>query len=251
MVTPGNVLADVGTDHGYVPIVLVKEEKIPRAIAMDLRSGPLARAKEHIVQFGLTEYIQTRLSDGVEALAVGEAQTILIAGMGGELVIHILRDGENVCRSAEELILQPQSELCKVRRFLRENHYRLVAEDMVLEDGKYYPMMKAVPEKAGREIGINVKETGARMPETDGVPLFQETGRMQEICDRYGGLLLRDKHPVLCQFLKRQQVQLEAILKELKARPDSAAIQSRIAEVEKDLSDNGLAQKLLSVDRLM
>ncbi|MBR5315862.1 MAG: SAM-dependent methyltransferase, partial [Firmicutes bacterium] len=117
MVTPGNVLADVGTDHGYVPISLVQRKRIPRAIAMDINKGPLQRACEHIAEFQLEECIETRLSDGVKKLEVGEVDSILIAGMGGELVIHILTDGMEVCRSAKELILQPQSELEKVRQF--------------------------------------------------------------------------------------------------------------------------------------
>ena len=111
LVSEGNKLADVGTDHGYVPICLVLEKKIPGAVAMDINRGPLVRAREHIRQYGLETYIQTRLSDGVAALAPGEADSILAAGMGGGLVMHILSEGQEVCRKAKELILQPQSEL--------------------------------------------------------------------------------------------------------------------------------------------
>ena len=88
MVTSGGVLADVGTDHGYIPIALVQRQKITGAIAMDINKGPLARAQENIASARLGDYIQTRLSDGVAALGEGEADSILIAGMGGELVIH-------------------------------------------------------------------------------------------------------------------------------------------------------------------
>ena len=145
MVTPGNVLADIGTDHGYVPISLVQRNKIPKAIAMDINKGPLQRACEHIAMCKLENYIETRLSDGVKELKAGEADSILIAGMGGDLVITIISDGMEVCRSAKELILQPQSELERVRRFLRANKFKIVDEDMIIEDGKYYPMMKAIP----------------------------------------------------------------------------------------------------------
>ena len=117
-VTEGNVLADVGTDHGYIPIYLMQEGRIERAIAMDINAGPLERAKEHITQYGLETYIETRLSDGVAALTPGEADSILIAGMGGGLVLHILEEGETVCRQAKELILQPQSEIERVRVWL-------------------------------------------------------------------------------------------------------------------------------------
>ena len=138
MVTPGSVLADVGTDHGYVPIALVQRKKIQKAIAMDVNKGPLQRAREHIAEHKLEEYIETRLSDGVKKLEAGEVDSILIAGMGGELVIHILSEGMEVCRSVKELILQPQSELRRVRRFLRENKYKIIDEDMILEEGKEY-----------------------------------------------------------------------------------------------------------------
>ena len=121
MVTTGGILADIGTDHAYVPIALVQRQKIKGAIAMDINEGPLARAQEHIRAARLEEYIQTRLSDGAEALLPNEADSILIAGMGGELILHILTEGESVCSTAKELILQPQSEIHKVREYLRQH----------------------------------------------------------------------------------------------------------------------------------
>ena len=84
------VLADVGCDHGYIPIYLMQKRQIPKAIAMDVNEGPLLRAKEHIQEWGLEEYIETRLSDGVKALQPGEVQSIVIAGMGGRLILKIL-----------------------------------------------------------------------------------------------------------------------------------------------------------------
>lgn len=125
MVTTGGILADIGTDHAYVPIALVQRQKIKGAIAMDINEGPLARAQEHIRAARLEEYIQTRLSDGAEALLPNEADSILIAGMGGELILHILTEGESVCSTAKELILQPQSEIHKVREYLAGISIRL------------------------------------------------------------------------------------------------------------------------------
>ena len=144
MVTAGYTLCDVGTDHGYVPIALVQGNIIQKAIAVDINKGPLERANEHIRANGLTEKITTRLSNGLEAIHDGEVDSIVIAGMGGELVIHILTAGETVCRSAKELILQPQSEVSKVREYVRNTGYKIVDEDMILEDGKYYPMFQTV-----------------------------------------------------------------------------------------------------------
>ena len=149
LVTPGMRLADVGTDHGYIPIALVQTGKVSRAIAMDINKGPLERAKEHIREHGLEGKIQTRLSDGLKNLQMNEADCMIAAGMGGGLVIRILSEERDTAGSLKELILQPQSEIDSVRKYLTEEGYRIVAEDMVYEDGKYYPMMKAVPCMAG------------------------------------------------------------------------------------------------------
>ena len=226
MVTPGSVLADIGTDHGYVPISLVQRKKIKKAIAMDVNKGPLQRAKEHIQEFQLEDYIETRLSDGVKKLEVGEVDSILIAGMGGELVIRIMTEGMEVCRSAKELVLQPQSELGKVRKFLREKNFEIIDEDMVIEDGKYYPMMKIVPvdEIALWEI----------LPE-----------EVISACDEYGPFLLKNGNPSLRKYLVKQHKQLTKILKELEKQPESRAILKRKAEVQKEIFLNESAYTIL------
>ena len=99
MVTEGGVLADVGCDHGYLPVYLVLNKRITGAIAMDVGKGPLSRAKEHILAYGLEQYIETRLSDGLTALKPGEADTLVIAGMGGPLMEQILKKGSLVAKS--------------------------------------------------------------------------------------------------------------------------------------------------------
>ena len=104
LASTGMVLADVGCDHGYIPIYLLLKKRIPRAIAMDVNQGPLLRAEEHIRAWGLEKYIETRLSDGLCALAPGEAQCIVIAGMGGPLMEKILTEGEDRAKAARELI---------------------------------------------------------------------------------------------------------------------------------------------------
>ena len=144
MVTAGNCLADVGTDHGYVPIYLYERNIIPRAIAMDVNKGPLERARLHIAEYGFEKAIETRLSDGLAALKAGEADSVVIAGMGGPLMIRILSAYPEVTASLKELILQPQSEIPEVRNWLYEQGYEILEEHMVYEDGKYYPMFKAV-----------------------------------------------------------------------------------------------------------
>ena len=111
LVTPGMRLADVGTDHAYIPIYLTQNGLVPSAIAMDINKGPLERADTHILKHGLDGKIVTRLSDGLVNLKMEEADTMIAAGMGGGLVIHILNEDPAKTRSLKELVLQPQSEL--------------------------------------------------------------------------------------------------------------------------------------------
>ena len=231
LVTAGYRLADVGTDHGYIPIYLLQQKKIPAAIAMDINEGPLERAKEHIALYGLQAYIQTRLSDGVAALKPGEVEAVLIAGMGGGLVMHILKDGEKVCQSAKELILQPQSEIERVREFLREEGYTILAEDMVYEDGKFYPMMK-------------VQYQGEKAQKASEKSSDLSTGENVEelkLSDIYGGLLLQNRHPVLKTFLEKEKLIYTGIKENLAKQPMSEKIRTRLAEVQDTLHYNELA----------
>jgi tRNA (adenine22-N1)-methyltransferase len=281
LITPGYIVADVGTDHGYIPIYQIQQNRSPSAIAMDLREGPLQRAREHIQMCGLSDRIHTRLSDGTAALGVGEADTIVVAGMGGELVLHILTDGEEVCRSAKELILQPQSEIAAVRRYLREHAYRIAAEDMVFEDGKYYPMMRVIPvaenetcseeasasgsDRRGEEMSaVELPASGSErravetsVPGDDRrgavAPAWNEAAStdniwgagLNDLYDLYGELLLKAKHPVLQQYLNYQEKLLNDILDGLRRQPDTDKIRIRIGEIEKKLEYNQMAQHML------
>lgn len=188
MVSPGNRLVDVGTDHGYVPISLCEGKQIPSAIAMDINEGPLLRAKSHIEEAGLTGYIQTRLSDGLAALKAGEGDTVLIAGMGGILMEKILHEGRETLSSVRELILQPQSDIAGIRQWLDRNEWQIVCEDIVMEEGKYYPMMKAVQGR-GRSYTL---------------PEF-----------RYGRADLQQSLPVQEEYLRKQLQAHEKILERL------------------------------------
>lgn len=148
------VVADIGCDHGFTSIYLVQQHLADRAVAMDINEDPLKRAKEHILQYQMQDKISLRLSDGAKGLAVGEADTILISGMGGALICRILRDGGAAVRSASELVLSPQSEAWLVRHCIHEMGFRIAAEEMVAEQGKYYVIIRAIPgtESYGQEV---------------------------------------------------------------------------------------------------
>ena len=209
MVTDGNRLADIGTDHGYIPIYLCQTGKIPSALAMDIGKGPLQQAQTHIAEHGLSEQIKTRLSDGMAALQFGEADTILIAGMGGGLVMKILSEGAEKLTGKEELILQPQSEIALVREFLRVRNFQILNEDMILEDGKYYPMMKVSQQKAAEQTKI--------LP--------------QEVADAFGPVLLQKRHPVLKEWLERELRTTNSVIEQLSAQPDLERIRNRMQQV--------------------
>ncbi len=147
-VESGGIVADIGCDHGFTSIYLVQRGQVRGAIALDVNAGPLARATEHVGQYGLEDRIQVRLSDGMEALSPGEVDTILISGLGGALMERILEQGKDVVREAEELVLSPQSEIFLVRRKVHELGFAIVHEEMVEDQRKYYVIIRAVP---GRE----------------------------------------------------------------------------------------------------
>lgn len=202
---------------------------------MDINEGPLERAKEHIALYGLQAYIQTRLSDGVAALKPGEVEAVLIAGMGGGLVMHILKDGEKVCQSAKELILQPQSEIEHVREFLREKGYTILAEDMVYEDGKFYPMMKVQYQgKSAQKYAEESQTTFKALSTAENVEVLK-------LSDLYGGLLLQNRHPMLKTFLEKEKLIYTGIKENLAKQPASEKIRTRLAEVEDILHYNELA----------
>lgn len=215
MVTSTGCLADVGTDHGYIPIFLMQEGRIHRAIAMDINRGPLQKAREHIRQNGLEDQIETRLSDGVEALAPGEAQAVVIAGMGGGLVRKILKEGREVFARAEQCILQPQSEIELVRRFLQEEGYCIQEEDMVFEDGKYYPMMRIVPGSMGNLDPIEYK---------------------------YGPCLLRRKDACLKSYLEQEERLWERVIEQLREN-DTERSARRMQEVDQQLAQIRMAKE--------
>ena len=211
MVTEGNRLVDVGCDHGYLPVYLVMNQRIPGAIAADVGKGPLERAREHICRYHMQNYIETRLCDGLSGISVGEGDTLVIAGMGGPLMEKILSDNPEVRDSFQELILQPQSDIPHFRHFLMSNGYRITEEKMILEDGKFYPMMKAIRDQKRNESWTPLEEM-------------------------FGKYLLQEKNPVLQQFLQRElRIRKNILTKLQKAETEETKKRRNEVEEEKQL----------------
>ena len=138
LVPAGVRLADVGTDHAYLPAALILEEKIPFAIAADLRQGPLARARETVRRAGLTGRVAFRLCDGLTGIRPDEVDAVVIAGMGGETIAAILEAAPWVRERDVPLILQPMSSMAELRGWLQGNGFRIEEERLAREGETLY-----------------------------------------------------------------------------------------------------------------
>ena len=204
-ITRGNTIADIGTDHGYIPIYMTMNGYSPKAIAMDVNEGPLTRARDNIVKYGLLDKVVTKLSDGLNNLLENEADTIVIAGMGGLLTIRILDNGQNVAHSAKELILSPHSDVHLVREYLADNGFEIINEEIVLDDGKFYFVLKVV---------------NGSMTIADDMEKY------------YGKYLIERRDAIMKLFLEREEAKRMSILDKMSA---SANIE-RINEISAELS---------------
>lgn len=215
------LLADVGCDHAYASIHLVADGVAKRAVAMDVKMGPLLRAKENIGRFGMENRIETRLSDGLSALSVSEADVIFICGMGGPLMVDILsKDWEKVCAS-RCIVLQPQSEIAQVRKFLHKMGFGITGEDMCEEDGKFYTAMRA--EKGQQALFDGDILQGGGEDALPGWALYQ-----------YGALLIRQKHPVLKKYIQHELLQKRGLEREL-ATKESGRAGKRLSSLQEEL----------------
>ncbi|APB36456.1 MAG: tRNA (adenine(22)-N(1))-methyltransferase TrmK [Heyndrickxia faecalis] len=152
----GTVLADIGSDHAYLPVFCVKGGSVTAAVAGEVAEGPYHSAQKQVEKAGLTGKISVRKGDGLEILAPGEAGCITIAGMGGALIASILDRGKAKLNGKETLILQPNTGSHIVRGWLAENGWAITGEDILEEDGKIYEIIAA--EYAGRHVVLTEAE---------------------------------------------------------------------------------------------
>ncbi len=163
----GLKLADIGTDHARVPIFLIKSGAVPCAIASDIGEGPLEKARENITFFGLTNKIELRLGNGMTTLKEGDADCIVIAGMGGELMANLIAD--YIPFGVKRLVLQPMLDPHLVRKALCTAGFAIVAEDIVAENDKMYSVIAAEP----GEMELSLEETYLS-PFTKAHPMYEE-----------------------------------------------------------------------------
>lgn len=144
-----SVIADIGTDHAYIPIFLYKNNKIKKAIACDISRGSLQKAKENVLKYRLGDNIDIRFGDGLSPIFLEDnIDTIIISGIGGILMIDILSGGKYIVNNIDTLILQPQKDIDKVRKYLHEQNFSIIDDDLFIDEDKFYTIIVA---KKGKE----------------------------------------------------------------------------------------------------
>lgn len=187
-VQKNSIVADIGTDHGYIPVYLITNGICDKVIAADINQGPLNSAKNYIQKKGLTDKIDIRLGDGLKVLKPNEVNTAIIAGMGGLLINNILKESSNIAKTIDSFILQPMIAVEDLRRFLINNHFKIMDETLAKEGNKIYEIMYV--------------EHGEGYVEND---IYYEVGKK----------LIENKDPLLEEFLNKKLTKIEKIIKSL------------------------------------
>ena len=209
-VQKGSRLADVGSDHAYLPLFLVENSTIDFAVAGEVVQGPYQSALKNVAQAGKDELIQVRLANGLAAIeSSDQIDTITIAGMGGRLIADILEADRDKLEKVKRLILQPNNREDELRIWLQEQGFQIVAEEMVTENQKFYEIL--VVEPGTMEL----------------TPLEQ----------RFGPFLLQEKSSV---FLAKWQSELEKLTRSLEKIPaqhqeDIRLLQDKISAIKEVL----------------
>ena len=211
--TNSNV-ADVGTDHAYIPIWLVKQGICPFAIAMDINHGPLLRAKKNIESFGLQEQIHTKLSDGLCALEPGEIDTVVICGMGGILINRILEDGTHLYSTIKHYVLQPMTAIEETRKFLEAHHFLIQDERLAQENDKIYTILSVVPGKMHMEKELDYHVGPCLVQNKDPLLAAYLDGRLYELEKAITSMSQTNHQEVLCR--REKFVSLYDDMKQLK-----------------------------------
>ncbi len=215
LVEDSKCLADVGCDHGYVGIAALLLNKTERVIACDINEGPLDAARSNARVYGTAQDMDFRLANGLVALEPDEADTVIIAGMGGRLIADILSQGEKVAKGADSLILSPQSDIPFFRNYLLEEGYQIECETMLKDEGKYYYIIRT-----------NKSDVCGKKYPTD------------ELSMMFGGRLLADKDLVLKEYLEWQLKVKEDIFTQISATGAKASpskVENEIDQIKRAL----------------
>ena len=191
------VIMDVGTDHGYIPIELIKRNIAEKVIASDINKDPLKKAKLNISLEGLSSKIDLRLGGGLEPLKDNEAQGILIAGLGGNLIRDILENDISKVKNIDYLILQPAQNPEVLREYLYSGNYEVIDEDICLDEGKFYELFK-----------VKYKENNST--------------KLEDIFYEISPLLLKKKSEVFKQYLEEKAAKYKKVSRFIKDETEHA-----------------------------
>lgn len=213
MVTPGNNVIDVGCDHAYLAMYLVDNNIANDVIASDVNKGPLLVATNNINASGLSSRIKTILSNGISNIDTNDIQTMIIAGMGGNTIINIINNDIDKSHKFSEIIIEPQSDIYKIRKFLNDNCFEIIDENMVIESNKYYPIIKC------KYSPLNTKT-------------------LSDVELNYGSILLLNKNNILYEFLTKQKLEFEKLIMDNKLIENSNtnSINNKIDLINKALN---------------
>jgi tRNA (adenine22-N1)-methyltransferase len=191
----GSRVADIGSDHAYLPTYLVGTGRSTYIIAGELNDGPYLLARNRVKESGLEDYVQVRKGDGLEVIAPGEVDTIVIAGMGGSLITRILSNGMEKLEEINRLVLQPNVGEHIVRRYCMENGWKLIAEEILEEEGKIYEILCFIP--------------------GDGKQPYEQSDQSIELLLRLGPFLIERQDEVFRKKWFGEIAQMEQVIKQL------------------------------------
>lgn len=195
-------LIDIGTDHGYIPIYAVKNNLCNRAIASDVNKGPVEKARLNASLEGVSSQVQVRLGGGLETVKKGEVESVIIAGMGGNLIINILEKDKEKLPLYKFMILQPAQNPEVLREYLYTNGYDIISEDLCQDEGIFYELFK-VKKNKGNNVSIE--------------PIYYE----------FSLILLKEKHPLMYSYLVSKEKKYIKISKLIKEESESGKIRKK------------------------
>ncbi|PKM56629.1 MAG: hypothetical protein CVU98_10255 [Firmicutes bacterium HGW-Firmicutes-3] len=216
LVPYNSIVADIGTDHGYLPIALVKTQQVTKAYAMDINEGPLLKARENIRSYGLDKQVIPLKSPGIEYLPE-DVNVVVIAGMGGILISNILETSKLKLATIEALILSPHLDVPYVRRTVHALGFKIAEEKMVMDQKKYYSILKC---EQGNENYCELEyEYGKKLME-DGTPIFlayldSEKSKLEKVINRLNTIdakstvgrskVLKDKYDTIVEIRRHHE----------------------------------------------
>lgn len=190
LIDEGSILADIGTDHAYLPTYLLEQNKIAKAFACDIAAGPCEAARQTVAMHGLKKQIEVRLGGGLTVLQPNEADSIAICGMGASTIIMIFEESPEVLASAKQLVLQPMAGAPSLRKWLGEHGWKIEKEILVDDAPHFYEIISARKNNSTIEYSIPEQYLGPQLlatkPELFAKHVARQCETWQRLLDNMG-----------------------------------------------------------------